>query len=64
MQIQQAVNLFYAAEGRYPRDFVEFNERIVKPNNIQLPKLPGGAKYQYDVENHKLVVVKKSADDE
>ena len=64
MHIQQAVNLFYAAEGRYPRDFAEFNERIVKPNNIQLPKLPGGAKYQYDVENHKLIVVKKPADDE
>ena len=60
MPVEKALQLFRAEEGRYPRDYDEFVERIVKPNNIQLPKLPGGKKYKYDVENHTLVVVKSS----
>jgi hypothetical protein len=55
--IEQAVNLFHANEDRYPKDLDEFMELIIKPNKIQLPVLPGGKQYQYDVENHKLVVV-------
>jgi hypothetical protein len=55
--IAAAVNLFEANEGRYPADLDEFMEKIIKPNNIKLPVLPGGKKYQYDVENHKLVVI-------
>lgn len=55
--IDQAINLFYATEGRYPKDHEEFMTQIIKANNLQLPVLPGGKKYQYDVENHKLVVV-------
>lgn len=56
--IEHSVNLFYATEGRYPKDHDEFMQRIIKENNIQLPVLPFHAQYQYDVENHKLVVVK------
>jgi len=56
-QIEAAVNLFHASEDRYPKDIDEFMEKIIKANNIQLPVLPGGKQYQYDVENHKLVVV-------
>ena len=56
-QIEAAVNLFHAMEDRYPKDIDEFMERIIKENKIQLPVLPGGKQYQYDVENHKLVVV-------
>lgn len=55
--IEGAVNLFHANEGRYPKDIDEFMEKIIKANNIKLPVLPGGKQYQYDVENHKLVVV-------
>ena len=55
--IEHAVRLFEATEGRYPKDYDEFFEKIIKANNIQLPVLPGGKKYQYDVENHLLVVV-------
>lgn len=55
--IEAAVRLFEATEGRYPADLNEFMEKIIKPNNIKLPVLPGGKLYQYDVENHKLVVV-------
>ena len=56
--IDKQVATFYAIEGRYPKDHDEFMEKIVKKNNLKLPVLPGGSKYQYDVENHKLIVVK------
>jgi hypothetical protein len=55
--IAHALNLFNATEGRYPKDHDEFMTQIIKANNIQLPVLPGGKQYQYDVENHRLVVV-------
>lgn len=58
MQIDHAVQLFHAEHARYP-DYDEFMTEIIRKNNIQLPVLPGGAKYQYDEENHALVVVKK-----
>lgn len=59
--IDHAVNLFYATEGRYPNSYDEFMTRIIKENNIRLPQMPAGLEYQYDVENHKLVVI-QSAD--
>jgi hypothetical protein len=55
--IAQAVNLFQATNDRYPKDYDEFMEQIIKANRIELPVLPAGKKYQYDVENHKLVVI-------
>jgi hypothetical protein len=60
--IAHALNLFYATEGRYPNSYDEFMQQIIKPNNIQLPVLPGGKKYQYDVANHELVVVDAPAE--
>lgn len=59
--IEHALNLFNASEGRYPNSHEEFMTAIIKANNIQLPVLPGGKQYQYDVENHKLVVVEAPA---
>lgn len=56
-QIEAAVNLFHANEDRYPKDIDEFMERIIKENNIKLPVLPGNKQYQYDVDNHKLIVI-------
>ena len=57
IQITSAINLFHATEDRYPKDHEEFMEKIIKANNIKLNVLPGGKKYQYDVENHELVVI-------
>ena len=62
IEVKQAVDLFNASEGRYPKDYDEFMTRVVKPNNIKLPVLPGGWKYAYDVENHELQVVKTDTD--
>ncbi len=56
--IEHALNLYNASEGRYPATHEEFMTHIIKANNIQLPVLPFGHKYEYDVPNHKLVVVK------
>jgi hypothetical protein len=56
--IVQAVNLFNAAEGRYPKDHEEFMTEVIKKNNIRLAMLPHGQAYKYDVQNHALVVVK------
>lgn len=56
--VDHAVDLFYAENARYPKDYDEFMTRIIKANNIQLPVLPAQAEYQYDEKNHKLVVVK------
>lgn len=57
--VVQAVNLFQAAEGRYPKDHEEFMTEVIKRNNIRLAMLPHGSVYKYDVENHQLVVVKE-----
>lgn len=59
--VESALNVFYATEGRYPMDYDEFMERIIKENNIELPVLPYGNKYQYDVANHKLEVIEVEA---
>lgn len=57
-QIKYAVELFNAAEGRYPKDHEEFMTRIIQENNIKLPVQPFGGKYVYDVEKHELYVVR------
>lgn len=57
-QITHTLNLFNAAEGRYPKDHEEFMERIIKENNIKLPVLPFKGRYMYDVEKHELIVVR------
>ena len=56
--IDQALGFYYASNGFYPKTYDDFMTHIIKANNIQLPVLPAGAQYQYDVANHKLVVVK------
>lgn len=56
-QITQLVEMFRATEGRYPRDYDEFKKRVIDENNMRLPTLGAGKRYQYDVASHKLVVV-------
>jgi hypothetical protein len=56
-QIDYAIKLFQAQEDRFPADYEEFMQRIIKDNNIELPQLPGYQEYAYDEQNHKLVVL-------
>ncbi|MCA9092523.1 MAG: hypothetical protein KDA68_03480 [Planctomycetaceae bacterium] len=58
LHVKHAIDLYKAEHDRYPRDYDEFMTDIIEANNIELPVLPGGLKYMYDEENHKLVVVK------
>ena len=60
LQVQQALNFFQAANGRFPKDHAEFMEQVIRANQIKLAVLPGNWVYQYDVKNHELVVVEGS----
>jgi len=55
--IEQALNFFNANEGRFPKSHEEFMTQIISANKIQLPVLPSGLDYQYDVAGHRLVIV-------
>lgn len=57
MGIDHAIQLFHALEGRYPKDLDEFMTRVIKENHIKLPPLGDGQSYEYDVQNHKLLIV-------
>jgi hypothetical protein len=54
--IPHALDLYNATNGYYPKSEEEFMEQIIKFNNIELPELPEGHKYVYDVEHHELMV--------
>lgn len=61
MQIPSAMNLFQASEGRYPNSEEEFMAKIIKANQIVLPKLPEGDVYFYDVAARELKIRTKKA---
>ena len=54
-QIKHALDLYEAENGRYPKDYKEFMEEIIKKNNIALPQLPYYLEYGYDEKEHKLI---------
>lgn len=56
IQIPQALNLFQASEGRFPKNHDEFMEKIIGFNQIPLPKLPDNHRYKWDPETHELMV--------
>ena len=58
LSIEKSLQLFEAIHERYPESHEEFMTEIIKKGGIQLPQLPAGQQYQYDVENHELVRVK------
>jgi hypothetical protein len=57
LSIQYAMNLYHAANDRYPKDYDEFMNEIIKANNIALPKLPYYQQYGYDEKEHKLMIL-------
>jgi hypothetical protein len=56
VQIPEAMKLFKATEDRAPKTHAEFMEKIIKANNIHLPELPEGQRYQYDPKTEQLMV--------
>ena len=57
LAIEHALNLYNAAEGRFPQSHEEFMTQVITANNIRLPALPNELQYQYDVPGHRLVIV-------
>lgn len=57
LSIQQALDLYHAMNDRYPADYNEFMEVIIKANNIALPTLPPYQGYGYDPGEHKLIIL-------
>ncbi len=55
--MKHAMDLFFAENERYPKDYDEFMTVIVKPHGIALPQLPPYQKYGYDEKEHKLIVL-------
>jgi hypothetical protein len=54
VQVQQAIRLFEASEGRLPKDLDE----LVKAGHLpKLPALPNGMKFQYDAKTGEVKVV-------
>ena len=51
------MNKYRALNDRYPKDFDEFMNEIIKANGISLPKLPPYQKYGYDEKDHKLIIL-------
>ena len=59
IEVKHAVELYRAETGEYPKDFDTFMNKIILQHGIKLPVMPGERQYQYDVENHVLIVVEK-----
>jgi hypothetical protein len=54
--IKHAMDLYQAENGRYPANYDEFMNEIIKKNNIALPVLPSYQEYFYDEQAHQLQV--------
>ena len=55
--IKQAMDLYHAANDRYPKDYDEFMAEIINANNIALRQLPHYQEYGYDANEHKLIIL-------
>ena len=47
-QVEAGMNYFRAEHGRLPANYEEFDEKIIKANHIQLPRLSAGQTYVYE----------------
>ena len=58
IQIPKAMQLYKALHGSAPKSHKEFESKIIKANQIKLPQLPDGSRYEYDPSTEQLMVVK------
>ena len=63
LKVQRGLQLFWGSEGRYPKSFDEFMKKVFDVYIKDLPMPTTSCEYQYDVENHELVVVEKKKDE-
>jgi len=57
LDIQHALDLYRATNDRYPANYDEFMNEIIKANNISLRQLPSYQDYAYDEKEHKLIII-------
>jgi len=55
--IPQAMKLYQATNERFPRTHEEFKREILDANNIKLPELKEGCRYEYNPEKAVMEVV-------
>jgi predicted small lipoprotein YifL len=56
-KIEEAMKLYNGEHGYYPKTQEEFMKVIIKDNDIKLPVLPEGHKYEYDPKEGQLMVL-------
>jgi len=63
MKVDHDIDIFTEGlnDGKPPKDYDEFMEKVFKANNTALPMLPYYQEYGYDEKAHKLVVLEYPA---
>ena len=56
VQLPQAEKIFEATEGRKPSSHEEYMDKVVRANQIKLPRLPEGMEYVYHPDKGELWV--------
>lgn len=57
IRVPEAVKLYKAEnDDKVPQTYAEFDEKILKPNQIKLPRLPPSSTYEWDPVNEVLNV--------
>ncbi|MBN1853874.1 MAG: hypothetical protein JW829_14165 [Pirellulales bacterium] len=54
IKIEEALKLYQAFKGYYPKTHEEFMKEIIRENSIDLPELQNGWEYFYDATDHTL----------
>ena len=57
-QITAAENLYKGEHEKLPSSNEEYMEKIIRANNIQLPRLPAGQTYEFDPTDNELKIRK------
>jgi hypothetical protein len=55
-QIKQALDLYRASNGDFPKTQEEFMREIITANNLKLPELPPGSTYVYRPAEGELMI--------
>jgi hypothetical protein len=56
IMVPQALALYVATEGNYPKTHEEFWDKIIVAGQVELPELPAGHRYVYVPEKQQLMV--------
>ncbi len=60
MRAEQALTAFEIMNDRYPRSTEEYMQGVIKANQLTLPELPAGDRYEFDSKTHTLMVIKST----